>query len=130
MFTSIKTSKANRDIVANLTRKLNLGTENYIARIALAYSLSKSGKLDLKDIKDSRGKEYSKAVLFGDNYPFYIALVSKQYDIYKTDKDIPKFIKLHIDEGLELIQKELDENPNLNGFEYIIEKINDGLQEV
>lgn len=127
MFNSIKTSKSNREIVANLTRKLNLGTENIIARIALTYSLSKGKRLNIKDIKDSRGKEYSKGVLFGDNYLYYIALVATHYNIYKTDKDLPKFIKLHIDDGLEIIQKELDDNPNLNGFDYIIEKISTGL---
>ncbi|MFA7136359.1 MAG: DndE family protein, partial [Bacteroidales bacterium] len=41
MFTHIKTSKENRILVAELTRKLNLGTENIVARIAFTYSLSK-----------------------------------------------------------------------------------------
>lgn len=39
MFTSIKTSKINKDIVTDLSRKFNLGAENIIARIALTYSL-------------------------------------------------------------------------------------------
>ena len=34
MFTSIKTSKINKDIVTDLSRKFNLGAENIIARIA------------------------------------------------------------------------------------------------
>ena len=37
MFTQIKTSKENKDIVSQLTRKLGLGTENIIARIAYTY---------------------------------------------------------------------------------------------
>ena len=45
MFTSIKTSKINKDIVTDLSRKFNLGAENIIARIALTYSLSKARKL-------------------------------------------------------------------------------------
>jgi len=130
MFTNIKTSKSNREVVANLTRKLNLGTENIIARIAFSYSLSKDKKLDLNDLKDSGGKEYSRAVLFGDNYPYYIALLSTHYQLYKTDKDLPKYVKLHIDDGLELIQSELDSNPNLNGFEYVIDKIELGLKAI
>ena len=44
MLTNIKTSKENREVVSQLTRKLNLGTENIIARIALTYSLSKDRK--------------------------------------------------------------------------------------
>ena len=55
MFTSIKTSKINKDIVTDLSRKFNLGAENIIARIALTYSLSKARKLSLSDIADSQG---------------------------------------------------------------------------
>jgi len=130
MFTHIKTSKENRQLVSKLTRKLNLGTENIIARIAFTYSLAKDNKLDLNEIKDSQGKEYSKAVLFGNNLPYYISLLCVHYNIYKTDKDIPKYIKMHIDDGLQLINKELQDNPNLDGFEYIIEKIDNGLSEI
>jgi DNA sulfur modification protein DndE len=127
MFTHIKTSRENRELVSKLTRKLNLGTENIIARIAFTYSLAKDNKLALNELKDSQGKEYSKTVLFGNNLPYYISLLCVHYNIYKTDKDIPKYIKMHIDDGIELINKELEENPNLDGFDFIIEKIEDGL---
>jgi len=130
MFTHIKTSRENRELVSKLTRKLNIGTENIIARIAFTYSLSKDIKVDLNEIKDSQGKEYSKAVLFGNNLPYYISLLCVHYNIYKTDKDIPKYIKMHIDDGLQLINKELQDNPNLDGFEYIIDKIDNGLSEI
>ncbi len=128
MFTHIKTSRENRELVSKLTRKLNLGTENHIARIALTYSLSKDRKMDLSEIKDSGGKEYSKNVLFGDYMPYYVSLVCVHYNIYKTDKDIPKYIKMHIDDGLQLINNEIEENPNLDGFDYIIDKIENGLE--
>jgi len=127
MFTHIKTSKENRELVSKLTRKLNLGTENIIARIAYSYSLSQERFLNLTDIKNSQGKEYSKAVLFGNNLPYYISLVCIHYGLYKTDKDIPKYIKMHVDDGLKLINKELEENPNLDGFDYVIDKIEKGL---
>ena len=130
MFKQIKTSKENREIVAQLTRKLNLGTENIIARIALTHSLSKDIKMDLNKIKDSSGKEYSKSVLLGDNEDIYIALICTHYGIYKSDKNISKYIKMHIDDGLELIQNELTENPKLDGFDFLIEKINCGLVEI
>lgn len=120
MFTSIKTSRANKDIVTDLSRKFNLGAENIIARIALTYSLSKERLLSLTDIADSQGKEYSKNVLFGNNLPYYIGLICVKYGLYKTDKDIPKYIKLHIDDGLQLMNKELQDNPNLNGYDYLI----------
>ena len=127
MFTSIKTSKANKDIVTDLSRKFNLGAENIIARIALTYSLSQDRKLSLVDIADSQGKEYSKNVLFGSNLPYYIGLICVKYGLYKTDKDIPKYIKLHVDDGLQLMNKELRDNPNLNGYDYLIDKIETGL---
>jgi len=130
MFTQIKTSKANKIIVTDLSRRFNLGAENVIARIAFAYSLSSGRKLKLSDISDSQGKEYSKNVLFGNNYPFYIALLCTHYGIYKTDKDIPKYIKLHLDDGLQLLNNELNDNPNLNGMDYLIDKIDAGLRTI
>jgi len=130
MFTHIKTSKENREIVAKLTRKLNLGSENIIARIAFVYSISKNRILNLTEIKDSQGKEYSKNVLFGDYLPYYVSLACVHYNLYKTDKDIPKFIKMHVDDGLQLIYAEIQDNPNLDGFDFLIEKIENGLNNI
>jgi len=127
MFTHIKTSKENKLLVTELSRKLNLGAENIIGRIALAYSLSKERKFSVLELKDSQGKEYSKNVLFGDKYPYYLAMICTHYGIHKTNKDIPKYIKMHIDDGLELLSAEINDNPNLNGFDFIIEKIENGL---
>jgi len=127
MFNSIKTSRANKLVVTELSRKFNLGAENVIARIALAYSLAQDRQLSLSDIADSQGKEYSKNVLFGSNLPYYIGLICVKYGLYKTDKDIPKYVKLHIDDGLQLMNKELRDNPNLNGYDYLIDKIETGL---
>ena len=130
MFTSIKTSRSNKYIVTDLSRKFNLGAENIIARIALTYSLSKDRILSLTDISDSQGKEYSKNVLFGSNLPYYVGLVCVKYGLYKTDKDIPKYIKMHIDDGLQLMNNELRDNPNLNGYDYLIDKIPNGLEDI
>lgn len=127
MFNSIKTSRANKLVVTELSRKFNLGAENVIARIALAYSLAQDRQLSLSDIADSQGKEYSKNVLLGSNLPYYIGLICVKYGLYKTDKDIPKYVKLHIDDGLQLMNKELRDNPNLNGYDYLIDKIETGL---
>lgn len=130
MFTSIKTSRDNKYIVTDLSRKFNLGAENIIARIALTYSLSKDRLLSLTDISDSQGKEYSKNVLFGSNLPYYVGLICVKYGLYKTDKDIPKYIKMHIDDGLQLMNNELRDNPNLNGYDYLIDKITNGLEDI
>lgn len=128
MFTQIKTSKRNKEIVTLLSRNFNLGAENIVARIALAYSLSSGKKMNLSEIQDSQGKEYSKSVLFGNYINFYIGLICVHYNLYKSDKDIPKYIKMHIDDGLEMINKEMKENPNLNGMDYLIDKIENGLE--
>lgn len=54
MFNSIKTSRVNKLVVTELSRKFNLGAENVIARIALAYSLAQDRQLSLSDIADSQ----------------------------------------------------------------------------
>lgn len=127
MFTQIKTSSKNRENVVELTRKFNLGAENVIARVALAYSLQSGEKFSPLGIKDSGGKEYSKNVLFGSFYPVYLAMVCTLYQIPDTNKDIPRYFKLHLDDGLEKIAKDVKENPNLVGYDYLFDKINDGL---
>lgn len=130
MFTHIRTSKENRDVVAQLTRKLNLGTENYIARIALSHSLSQDRKLRLKDIQNSSGKEYSKAVLFGSFLDYYLGMVALHYGIHISDKDLPRYVKMHIDDGLELLNEELNQRSNVDGFDFLVEKIEMGLIEI
>lgn len=130
MFTHIKTSTENKLIVSELTRKFNLGTENLIARIAFSYSLKSGTKFNPLDVKDSGGKEYSKSVLFGNYYSVYLSMICTHYQIDTFNKDLPRFIKIHIDHGLELINQEVKENPNLIGFDYLIEKIENGLREI
>lgn len=127
MFTHIRTSKGNRDVVAKLTRRLNLGTENIISRIALAHSLSTDRKLFLKNIENSGGKEYSKSVLFGSYLDYYLGMVALHYDIHISDKDLPKYIKMHIDDGLQLLNEEINERSNIDGFDFLVEKIEGGL---
>ena len=124
MFTHIKTSKENREVVAQLTRKLNLGTQNIISRIALTHSLSLDRKLDLSEIQNSGGKEYSTKVLFGDHADIYLAMVAMHYNLHISEKDLAKYIKMHIDDGLGLINEELKTSSNLEGFDFLIEKIN------
>lgn len=123
MFTQIKTSKENKEVVSKLTRKLNLGTENIIARIAFAYSLSKDRKLDLANLQDAGGKEYSKAVLFGEYFDIYMGMLCVHYGLYKTDKDLPRYVKMHIDDGLALIKEDLLQPNKKEADLFFIEKI-------
>jgi DNA sulfur modification protein DndE len=127
MFSHIKTSKENKEIVTELTNKLSLGTENIISRIALAYSLSLSNKLDINDIEDSNGKEYSSKVLFGDYAEYYGGMLAMNYRVHISDKDLSKYAKMHIDHGLQLLNQEIIEQGNIDGFDFLIEKIENSL---
>lgn len=127
MFSSIKTSKANKELVTQLTKKLNLGTENIIARLAFSYSLAKEQLLDLSKIEDAGGKEYSAKVLFGNYIDIYVALVCVHYNVQKEDKDIGRYIKMHIDDGLKLIEKDIATKNNISGNDFLINEIEKGL---
>lgn len=124
MFTQIRTSKENKEVVSKLSRRLNLGAENIIARIALGYSLSKDRIMNLDDIQNSSGKEYSKKVLLGEYEDYYIGLICVHYQISNLNKDIPKYIKMHVDDGLNLINQELEERGNIDAFDYLVELVN------
>ena len=127
MFSHIKTSKENKEVVTQLTNKLNLGAENVIARIALAHSLAQEEKLDLTNLKDSGGKEYSSKVLFGDYTDYYAGMVALNYDLHISDKDLVKYIKIHIDEGLQLLNEEMNQRSNIDGYDFLIEKVETGI---
>lgn len=130
MFTQIKTSAVNKAIVTNLTNKFMLGTENVIARIAIAYSLHSGKKFSPLEVKDSGGKEYSKSVLFGQYFPVYLAMMCTYYNIKENDMNMQRYFKMHLDDGLEMINADVRSNPNLVGFEYLFDKIEDGIKEI
>jgi DNA sulfur modification protein DndE len=123
----ITTSESSREIVSTLTSKLNLGAENVIARLAFAYSINKDDDnvLTLGEQKDSKGKQYSSGVLFGDYYPYYVAILCNKYQIHKSNKDISKYVKLHVDNGLQ----EMNELTNKRGMDFLIDAIEEGLNE-
>lgn len=130
VFSQIRTSSKNKEIVIELTRKFNLGAENIIARIAIGYSLQSGVKFEPTDVKDSGGKEYSKSVLFGNYYPIYLAMICTHYQISENNKDLPRYFKLHLDHGLQLIYDDVNDNPNLVGYDYLFDKIQSGLTEI
>lgn len=127
---NIKTSEKNQEVVRKLTSKLPQGTkENVIARIALGYSLQTGKKFPPTDFNlyDSKGKEYKDHILFDVKYrDFYVAMVGQHYGIYKTDDNIPKYIKLHIDHGLELMDNIFQDNYNYTFFDFLVEYIEKG----
>ena len=129
MLINIRTSKENHAVVHELSRKYIGTKENFISRVAFAYSISKGIKLDLeKDLRDSQGKEYKEDILFGNYKDYFIAIVCQHYQVYKTDKDLAKYIKMHIDHGLELMNKLFKENPNYSSMDFLIENIEKGIE--
>jgi len=127
---NIKTSEKNQEVVRKLTSKLPHGTkENVIARIAFGYSLQTGKKFTSADFNlyDSKGKEYKDHILFDPKYrDFYISMVCQYYGIYKTDDTIPKYIKLHIDHGLDLMEGIFQDNFNYTFFDFLVEYIEKG----
>lgn len=132
MLINIRTSEANKTVVQELTRKVFPGaSENYISRVAFAYSISKGIHLDhgnKEHLLDSRGKEYKDDILFGNYRDYYIAIICQHYQIYNTDPSIAKYIKMHIDHGLSLMNKLFDENKNYSGLDFLLENIEKGIE--
>ena len=123
MLANIKTSKQNKELVTKLTQKLNLGAENIVARLAFSYSLKRSKTLELKNIQDSEGKEYSVRVLFGNYESIYVSLIATNYNLHISDKNIGRYIKMHIDDGLILINQEVAKNDRITGNDFLINEI-------
>lgn len=126
MFNTIKTSQENKDRVTQLTSKLGLRAENVIARLAYSYSLAQDHRMDLSEIQDSQGKEYSYKVLFGDYGDQYVAMICIHYNLHSSDKDLPKYIKMHIDDGLEKLYSEFQKSSG-SGTDFLINRIEKGL---
>jgi DNA sulfur modification protein DndE len=128
---NIKTSEENQEIVRKLTAKLPGGTkENVIARIALGYSLQTGKKFSIDEFNsyDSKGKEYKDHILFDAKYrSFYIALICQHYGVYKNNENIVKYIKLHIDHGLERLDILFNDSHNYTFFDFLVEHIEKGL---
>lgn len=124
---NIKTSAA---LVRKLTNKLQLGEENHIARIALAYSLAQNATCEANGVffeEDAKQKEYKDQTLFGKYRRYYLSLICQKYQVSKDDERIRQYIKWHVDHGLHLMSQFFEENKNLSGVEFLLEQIEDGI---
>lgn len=130
MTINIKTSELSRDLIREYSTKLKLPAENIIARIALGYSISKGRILDLKNVKDSKGKEYKEETFFGKHKTQFVAQICQLYNIHRTDINVPKYIKMHIDDGLELMAKFFESNNNHTIYDFLIESIDRGIESI
>lgn len=130
MTINVKTSEVSHKLIRDYSVKLKLPSENIIARIALAYSISKNKQLDIKDIKDSKGKEYKEDTFFGKNKRFYVALICQLYKIHISNINIPKLVKMHTDDGLEIMNKFFESNVNHTIYDFLIEAIDRGIESI
>lgn len=131
---NIKTSAANQTIVSNLTQKLPGGAkENIIARVALGHSLASGKRFQQNEFSsyDSQGKEYKEHILFdAANRDFYVALICQAYGINKNSELIPKYVKLHIDHGLEQINYLFENRPQYTFFDFLVEHLGKGIDAI
>lgn len=130
MTINIKTSELSHKLIRDYSTRLKLPAENIIARIALGYSISKNRQLDLKKIGDAKGKEYKEETFFGKHKTYFVALICQLYNINRSDINIPKYVKMHIDDGLELMDKFFGGNSNHTIYDFLIEAIDRGIESI
>ena len=125
MLLNLRNSEANKAVVSELTKRMfpQGQHENVISRIAIAFSISRGVHLDLRDLRDSKGKEYKEDNLFGANRSYYAALVCQHYGIHKTNADLPRYLKMHMDDGLERLHKLFADNRSYSCLDFLIEHI-------
>ena len=121
---TFKTTKSNYEVVKQLSRKLGLGHENHIARLALVYSIKTYFRVDNDNIVvgDSSGKEYSSSVLFGEYRDVYLLLIADKHDITVNNPKIYHLVKFHLDNGLTMLGKLILEEQEIEDLEEFIEK--------
>ncbi len=83
-----------------------------------------------QNLKDSKGKSYKDDTFFGKYKDYYIALICQHYSFHKSNTDIGKFVKMHVDHGLEHINKLFEDNANYSGFDFLIDSIDSGISEL
>lgn len=123
--------KTSSELVKKLTNKMQLGEENHIARISLAYSLAKGATYNsVITYNSEKQKEYKDNTLFGSYKDYYISLICQKYQIHKDDTDVRKYLKWHIDNGLDMINLYFDENKNVSGIEFLLDHIELGIDAI
>jgi DNA sulfur modification protein DndE len=124
---NVATSEITEEILGRLSQRFSLASKNILMRIALSYSITRGRKLQLSEIEDTKGNPYKELQIVGKYRSYYIAIICQHYGIYKTDLDIPKYFKLHIDNGLRLLDKLFTESSNYGFTDFLLEHIERGI---
>ncbi len=124
---NVSTSEETEAILGRLSNRFSLASKNILMRVAFSYSLSRGQKLLLKDLADAKGNPYKEVTVVGKYRSYYVALICQHYGIYKTDLDIPKYFKLHIDDGLRLLDKLFAESATYGFSDFLLEYTERGI---
>lgn len=128
MLINIRTSEEAEAILVRLSSRFNLASKNILMRMALGYSLSRNMRLTLDQLEDTRGKDYKDITVLSEKYrSFYVSLICQHYNLYKTDPDIGRYVKLHIDDGLRQLSNLFDNNPSYTFTDFLVEHIEQGI---
>jgi DNA sulfur modification protein DndE len=134
----IRISKQNDEIIDKLKGLYNFKLEGTIPRIAFAISVQNNKTFDLskdvvppsdgRDFRDDRG-------LFGtiiegrSNFPIFKAILDQHYNKVLLEDEFSKLFRLHLDFGLDILNKELKSKDIASGFHinYLMKLIKRGL---
>ncbi len=134
----IRISKQNDEIINKLKTLYKFNAEGIIPRIAFSYSIQQNKKFDLekdiipssdgKDFRDERGL-FGTIIVGHSNYPIFKAILDNFYKKSLYEDEFSKLFRLHLDYGLNKINKEL-ENINITGgnhINYLMKLVKNGL---
>ncbi|MNJ96563.1 AAA-like domain protein [compost metagenome] len=132
-----KIDNENTDLLDRITNAYSFKRDTVTARIAISLSVNKGSRFDLNiENSSSNGREYTPTSnFFGkivdglDNYVIYKAVFDQHYQKTLTENDFIKLIKFHLDEGLNIWNKELNEKSMSNGshVDFLMKTIKDSL---
>jgi DNA sulfur modification protein DndE len=134
----IRISKQSEEIIDKLNNLYNFKYEGIIPRIAFAISIMNnkafefsnniSLSADGRDFRDDRS-------LFGtiiegrSNYPIFKAVLDQHYNKLLTEEEFSKLFRLHLDDGLMIISKEIKNKDITTGshINYLMKQVKKGL---
>jgi len=132
-----KIDSENTDLLDRITGIYNFKRDTVTARIAISLSLNKGFRFDiLAENTPSNGREYTPTSNFfgrviegADNYVIYKAILDQHYKKNLNENEFVKLIKFHLDEGLNIWNKELNQNNIANGshIDFLMKTIQNNL---
>lgn len=99
----LKTSKKTKEIFEELGKSSNL-KPFALSKIAVSMSLNSPTSIDEYENDDTNGLELQRATVTGEFDSIYKALIEIKLGRHITDDEYyPKYMKLHMDRGAELL---------------------------